>query len=67
MMERLCDQAPRTCPGLLERPSLSLLTMLERLCDQAVCRKPLHTPLKRAKCKGVACSKNCQVCPLPKR
>jgi hypothetical protein len=41
--------------------------MLDRLCDQAVCRKPLHTPLKCAKCKGVACSKDChkhnmQVC-----
>jgi hypothetical protein len=48
-----------------DTPAVSLpqLTLSVRLCDYADCRKPLHTVLQCAKCKGVAyCCKECQVC-----
>ena len=42
------------------------LNLSARLCDYADCRKPLHTVLQCAKCKGVAyCTKDCQVCSPP--
>jgi len=48
-----------------DTPAVGLpqLTLSVRLCDYAECRKPLHTVLQCAKCKGVAyCSKDCQMC-----